>query len=495
MKWNPPTFSRFSLLLLISLILLGGFLALSIVNYRVARDTIRRDLVSSALPMMRDTIYSEIQVDLVRPVFVASLMASDTFLKEWAQNGERDIGQVSRYLTEISRTYNFFSTFFVSALTNRYYHFNGLLKTVHPDDAQDSWFFSFVQRGKNVELNVDADQAANNTLTIFVNHRLHSSAGKLLGVTGVGLRLDSVADLLRGYEDKYGRRVHLVDSHGTIQVQSRPGPGLKNNIRNLPGIADVADALLSTQGVPRDVTFDREGDTVFATVRHIPELDWFLVVEQEEDRVLGGVRATLARTMLAGGGVSILVIGLVWTAVRRYQARLETLAATDALTGAYNRREFARLHTTAVQGVLRHEDQYALLMIDMDGFKQVNDASGHFEGDRILQHFAVLVRTHIRATDALIRLGGDEFAILCRAETTQAALLAERLRTAVEQSTEINPAHREARVTLSIGGVRMEAEETLDALCRRGDEMLYAAKAQGRNRVVTRREDESRQKS
>ncbi len=116
----------------------------------------------------------------MRPLFVSSLMANDTFLKDWAAGGESDISKIERYLGEIQGKYGFFSAFFVSAETGKYYYPGGILKTISPEDDHDVWYYDFVSSGEGHDLDVDSNEAANNILTVFINHRLASDDGKLL---------------------------------------------------------------------------------------------------------------------------------------------------------------------------------------------------------------------------------------------------------------------------------------------------------------------------
>ena len=112
---------------LLCIILLFGFLTTNIVNYNVSRDLVRESIIGDSLPLARDNIYSEIQRDLMRPIFVSSLMANDTFLKDWVINGETNLASITRYLFKIKMKYGFFSSFFISNETRNYYHSNGLL--------------------------------------------------------------------------------------------------------------------------------------------------------------------------------------------------------------------------------------------------------------------------------------------------------------------------------------------------------------------------------
>ena len=132
---------RTRLILVLTLILLSGFFITNVISYRASKHQIHSSIVENSLPLARDNIYSEIQRDLARPIFVSSLMANDTFLKDWVRTGEKQTDQIIRYLTEIQEKYGFFSSFFVSDVKNNYYHFKGILKQVHLDDAHDVWYY------------------------------------------------------------------------------------------------------------------------------------------------------------------------------------------------------------------------------------------------------------------------------------------------------------------------------------------------------------------
>src|SRR5580698_8472093 len=172
------------------------------------------------------------------------------------------------------------------------------------------------------------------------------------------------------------------------------------------------------------------------------------------------------------------------TKERRLKRALSYQASHDALTGLINRREFDnRLHA-AVLSAQRGEGTYALLYIDLDQFKVVNDTCGHQAGDRLLRDVTGLLQAHVRTMDTIARLGGDEFGILiqhCTAE--QAARMAENIRQAIldyrfswEQTT--------SSIGASIGVVEITREtESVANLLSAADIACYAAKDSGRNRV------------
>jgi two-component system cell cycle response regulator len=167
------------------------------------------------------------------------------------------------------------------------------------------------------------------------------------------------------------------------------------------------------------------------------------------------------------------------------RARLYELATRDPLTNAHNRRFFRERLDSEWPWAERHVRCCALLALDLDFFKRVNDNWGHPAGDYVLSEFAHLVERVIRAEDLFARVGGEEFLVLCRATAATGALrLAERLRRSVEDF-DFEWEGDELPVTVSVGvatsdDVRVASPEDL---IRRADEALYRAKERGRNRI------------
>lgn len=163
---------------------------------------------------------------------------------------------------------------------------------------------------------------------------------------------------------------------------------------------------------------------------------------------------------------------------------LDRLAATDSLTGLINRRGFE----SAFEKRSSTLEEALLLAADIDHFKQINDRFGHDVGDRVLQRTAQAIVHACREHDLVGRWGGEEFLILlAEADLDTAARVADRMREAVRSIdwTDVAPA---LRVTLSVGVAAMHRPLELGELIRRADRALYAAKAQGRNRVVVDRD-------
>ena len=170
----------------------------------------------------------------------------------------------------------------------------------------------------------------------------------------------------------------------------------------------------------------------------------------------------------------------------RYARKMYQVALRDGLTGAYNRRYLEERLASEVAFAKRHDAPLALLMLDIDHFKRINDDFGHQAGDMVLKHFCEVLQEGVRTEDVVARYGGEEFSVLCRDTLEPAALiLADRLRSAVE-SAEFVWNGKKISVTVSIGiaGTQENDISEATALVAAGDDALYRAKEAGRNRVV-----------
>ena len=161
--------------------------------------------------------------------------------------------------------------------------------------------------------------------------------------------------------------------------------------------------------------------------------------------------------------------------------QLERLAATDHLTGAWNRAHFDRLIQSEIARSLESRTPVSLVLLDIDHFKEVNDRFGHGIGDSVLRDLVQLLQHRIRASDMLFRWGGEEFAVLA---TTYGRRGAQRLAQNLCDAVAAHEFPVVGRITLSAGVAEHADQETPRAWFTRLDAALYAAKSAGRNRVV-----------
>lgn len=166
--------------------------------------------------------------------------------------------------------------------------------------------------------------------------------------------------------------------------------------------------------------------------------------------------------------------------------QLRELASHEPLTGLYNRRFFNEMLERRFSEAVRYETDLSCIMVDLDGFKAVNDAFGHHIGDELLLVTASTITSQLRAADVAARFGGDEFIVLLpQTDAERARVLAERIVEGFAQDT----AQRlpQVRTTMSIGIASLPSLDIQDSesLLRTADHALYEAKAAGKNRIVT----------
>jgi two-component system cell cycle response regulator len=170
---------------------------------------------------------------------------------------------------------------------------------------------------------------------------------------------------------------------------------------------------------------------------------------------------------------------------RSVKASIE-LAITDSLTGLYNRRYLETHLTNLIEHFTNRGKSLSILAIDVDFFKPINDTYGHDAGDKVLQELAVRIKQHTRSIDLCCRTGGEEFVlVLPSTDIATAELIAERLRKSVANRPFSINEKQSIPATISIGLAELaDVNDTLERLLKRADEALYAAKREGRNRVV-----------
>lgn len=189
-----------------------------------------------------------------------------------------------------------------------------------------------------------------------------------------------------------------------------------------------------------------------------------------------GLVSALVLPVVLGGPLSLMHL-LRLSQLRLANEQLEVLASTDSLTGCLNRRAFNSLVETQLG------ERGALLVIDADHFKGINDHCGHDRGDEALELMADAIRSSIRDGDLVGRIGGEEFGVfLTGASLDTACKVAERIRAAIV-AIEFTPDGRRIPLSVSIGGAAHNGRVDFTSLFRAADQRLYQVKQSGRNRI------------
>jgi len=466
--------------LLLTVLLIIGFLFTSLVSYFTAHESIKTQMEKTTLPLTSDNIYSEIQKDLLQPIVISSMMANDTFVRNWVVTGERDEEKITSYLKEIQTQYNAVTSFFVSEKTRKYYHSSGVLRKVDQYDSQDNWYFRTREMSTDYEINVDIDTADTSSLAVFLNHRMYNNSGEYIGTIGIGLAMNTVQASIEYYKKQYDRQVYFIDNKGAVTLH-----GLYNHlpktIHQIPELAKFTTQILNTPN--NAIAYEKKGSTHYINTRFIPEFNWYLVIEQQEEVEGKKLQNTLILNLAISLFISIIMIILVIVIISGYQKKIEVIATTDKLTGVANRQLFDILFKQAYTLSKRHHRPLAAIMFDVDYFKQINDTYGHPEGDVVLKSLAQLIKRSIRGSDSVFRWGGEEFLVLLpESDVHKATLVAENIRKEIANQ-KITLLENTISITVSAGVSSTQNKSHANDLVTHADKALYLAKNNGRNRV------------
>jgi diguanylate cyclase (GGDEF)-like protein len=267
----------------------------------------------------------------------------------------------------------------------------------------------------------------------------------------------------------------------------------------------TADWWIASHNVPLEKTYTRLDNVTaveISTGAVAPGQP--IVIELRSIRFRGKwISDTRLLTYLICAWIGCGILGLslsllhVRTRLSASNSRLETLAAinkaleleardladqayTDPLTGALNRQGLRAALMKRLHASGHVDEEMAVVFVDIDHFKQINDRHGHDAGDEVLRRFAAVIRNVVRSSDKLVRWGGEEFLLLCPETTRDHALtMAEKLRATLPAQAWPHGLH----VTSSFGVTSLKPDEDIGVAIKRADGALYAAKANGRNRV------------
>lgn len=272
--------------------------------------------------------------------------------------------------------------------------------------------------------------------------------------------------------DRYPELKAALDSGQPVLVEDLDTHPLYEGVRQVWGIEGLEVPIRSVIALPFSIDRGQYGV--------------FLVRRTRDQEKFGPADLEFAQAVITAA-VAVIQRAQMVESTMADNARLEQLAQTDPLTQLLNRRALTERITAEMERALRYDSTMALLMIDLDHFKKVNDTYGHLVGDDVLRDVGQLLIDTIRGSDIVARYGGEEFLVLLpETDDAGAEAFAERIRSAVEDHGFASVSLSEPlRLTASVGVAVYPAAriESVEDLFTRADAALYRAKADGRNRV------------
>jgi diguanylate cyclase (GGDEF)-like protein len=353
------------------------------------------------------------------------------------------------------------------------------------------------------------------------------AAGRFVGAITAKVDLQTLAETLGGFAPGDSGEIYVLTDDGALIVSSREGADPKT----LAAQAAPASPPRADEGTPVEFT-NTDGELVIGSMRHVTGLDWLVVAEIPTAEVfrqlhrLRNITLLIMTAMLLAAGAMGYALGIfivrpldhltrgaakvaagdlevdlpvakggevayltevfndMVARLRSSRQELERLSVTDPLTGLNNRRHMMEVLDNEVRRSRRLDHTFAVLMADVDHFKQYNDEHGHPAGDAVLKRVAGVFNESTRDVDFVARYGGEEFFVLMpEIDAEGAAEAAERIRSAMAQDPSLGQ-----EVTVSFGVAEFPANgDTGEALISAADSVLSQAKKKGRDQVVVAR--------
>ena len=467
--------------ILISVIILVGFIVVGATSYMTYSEIIKEDIVNIS-KLTATNIYSDIRNELTKPIFVSLTMANDTFLKDWLNDeiAADDLAhhvELQQYLQGIRSKYNYDSVFLISELTKTYFHYNGINKVLDPENEHDQWYDSFIRSELEYDLDIDTDEANHNRLSVFVNCRILDVDGRLMGVTGVGMEIDQVQGLLKGFEENFNLEAILFSRDGLVQVRTT---GIENqNVFNLSVLEDNKKKIVDNLNSLEVFRSGEEPFDGYYITRYIEDLNWYLLVKKDTSILRKSLDSRIISDFLVYMGVVLCVLIVANTVIKRNDRTMTKIMNMDQLTNLPNRRGFNERLESMIKGSLNPETLF-VFVFDIDNFKKVNDIHGHLIGDMVLKVIGQMAAEVFSKRGVVCRWGGDEFAGFLIGEEQEAIGDIELFFKRIEE----DPAFYQYKTTISMGITHAHKIDTADTLIYRADSALYEAKGSGKNRYV-----------
>ncbi|MEG1810117.1 MAG: diguanylate cyclase [Clostridia bacterium] len=616
--------------IIVCAIITAGFIATSVIGYRSNTTIFEKD-AEHVSTLAADGIYYRINKTLSEPISVSATMANDNLLKsvlydeEYHLDDEDYTQQLADYLYAYKEKYSYDSVFLVSAQTNRYYHFGGIDRVLTPYSSENIWYYDLLRNDDDYSLNIDNDEASNDSITVFINYKIKDKDGAILGIIGVGLEIDSLQALLSEYDKEFNVVISLIDDQGVIQLSSKTTGYEHINLFENSSLVDFKDVLTSKQNDQRAFWCTSEKSKSYIVSQYVSNLKWHLILENDMTQLNNQLNIQLYK----GIGIIIFIIMFVLFTItnvlKQYKSKIIKLSVSqkleyqkllseatadlydnvfeidisnnraagedlerfldglgidkntpydkalqmiaerqikeeyiqgyldtfspksvmkcynsginnlsydfmiydddgnyhwirtvgrifywstdesvrmisyrknidaekkrelllleksqrDSLTGLYNK----GATEDYISSLLIDGSKHAMLIFDLDNFKDVNDKYGHAFGDFIITEFAAELKLQFRDSDIVGRIGGDEFAVLMVNYDGNAAMLGEKLERFISKIRQKNfDKQKDANISCSIGvALYPQDGSAYSMLFEKADQALYCAKAYGKS--------------
>ncbi len=410
--------------------------------------------------LLAEHIYDSVHEEVFRPIIVSRVMAHNSMLQNLLIN-EKNLPEeeveayISEYLSTLRSEMKYSTAFVVSEKTHKYYTADGVARIIDPQSSPyDIWYPLFLDSRKPYDLDTDRDQGNDYKWTIFINFRINSPDGKLLGVCGVGVIMSNLQILFEDFEAMYNVKINLIDPDGLVQVDTQT-----QDIEN----AYLAEAILDNADA-NTFTYNRRGVYRYRMTRYMKDLEWYMVVQGTNTESFSRVYALLILF-----AVCIVFLAMYFALMRIFaKDYVKTVVndnLEDSLTGLPNR-DYLR-EAYGENGVFNTTRYKAIAVFDLDSFKTVNETQ---DGNELLREIVNLANEFFAWKGMLLRWGDDDFVALLEMSAEEAE---------VKFLEFCHSAKTNLGVTVSVGISEINLSDTIKVNYYRAVQKCYLMKEKG----------------
>lgn len=319
---------------LVCIIIVAGFLVTAVLSYQ-ANYSSSLENIEQVSDLSSEGIYYQMNNIFTKPINISLTMANDSLLRD-CLNEEKDqfysdeyVNTIKEYLGSYQKKYNYDSVFLVSTETGRYYNFNGVDRIIERGNSENEWYYEFLDSDIEYSMNVDNDEAANDEITVFVNCKVIDKDNEVLGVVGVGLRIDYLQELLKQYERDFDVETYFINSDGIIEISADYSGYEKKRFFDIYDYGEsVKGRILNWKKSDESMNLwagRNESEKSYIVERYIPELSWHLVVERNTGDMLHELRNRLYVTMAIIAFIIAMILLIITRVIKTFNKKIVDL--------------------------------------------------------------------------------------------------------------------------------------------------------------------------
>lgn len=421
-------------------------------------------------------VFDLVTQELVKPFYIAETVSRASPLKLRMNEDQIDQQKIHRKLSILEKEFGM--KFFVASEKSRI-QYNSDGSSLPLEEGKVEWYF----RAKDNPVETFGTLGNRNDVHIYFDLKVHNQKGEFLGFIGVGKRLETFLKSFDDFKRQFGYAFVITDNNNNVVLssdKSQLADGKRIlNLAQLDWYKNAVSNGVDTSSFNNKIVQINNADFLIAEVQ-LRALNWRLyVLNPLHLRQVESLESYLYR--LINIALFILIFAILGKFLLNYvQSEFAKKHQKDPLTQLPNRANL----TWRFNQMRKNQQEICTVIVDIDHFKQINDNFGHAKGDLILQEVAKILKSQIRAQDAIGRWGGEEFVmILATSDLLIAQDVAERARRAISDKRYLDGSDL-IKVTASFGIAFKESAYKLEDTVALADDALYQAKKNGRNQVV-----------